>query len=225
MKIPRLEFMARRMRENHRHHPMMLSDGGLYIPHGYWDMKPDDLSYWDDVGFILNGRQFMVYWRHPRDVYKSAVSDLAWNRLEAEHGPGPDPDWLFDGATKNYKRVGKSGKRKKFSSHTSCQPSQARLAYLARLTELEQQIRQEGIHLDVNPSWRWKRYWNAIGVDIIAPVEVRTEGELAELADLVRQLVKQQTTLEARFPGAVYGKTDWLRELEWTRARVQEAVA
>ena len=54
MKQPHLEFLARRMREYHRHHPWRLSVGGLYIPHSYENMTPASLSYWDDVGFILH---------------------------------------------------------------------------------------------------------------------------------------------------------------------------
>jgi hypothetical protein len=56
------EFMGQRMREYHRTHPWRLSHGGLFIPHSYENMTPDSLSYWDDVGFILNGRRFIVWW-------------------------------------------------------------------------------------------------------------------------------------------------------------------
>lgn len=51
-----------------------------------------------------------------------------------------------------------------------------------------------------------------MGIELVAPVEVRNEQELAQLADLARQLVIGQTTLAERFPGAVYGQSDWLRE-------------
>lgn len=228
MKQLRLENLSRRMRETHRHTPLTLSEDGLIVRYSYKDMQPDDLSYWDDGGFVLNGRRFMVAWRHPRYVYKNAVTDLAWAQLEAEQGNGPDPDWLFEGRATNFKRVGKSGKRKKFSSHVYRQPSEERKAYIARLTEIEQQISQEGIDLDISPSWSWKRYPTSMGVSIVAPLEVRHERELAQLADLVRQLVKQQTTLQAQFPpgatGTVYGKADWLRELEWLRTRQQEGM-
>lgn len=56
MKIARLERMARTQREYHRSHPWQLSKGGLFISHSYADISPDDLSWWDEVGFILNGR-------------------------------------------------------------------------------------------------------------------------------------------------------------------------
>jgi hypothetical protein len=129
-----------------------------------------------------------------------------------EPGHGPDRGWLFEGATKSFKRVGRSGRRKKFSGHVSRQPSEAQRTYYARLSEIEAQIGRDGIDHNVLPSWAWKRSRYGMAVSVIAPVEVRDERELGELADLVRQLVKQQTTLDKSFPGAVYGKADWLRE-------------
>lgn len=70
MKNPHLEYLAQRMREDHRHHPWCLSEGGLYIPHNHDGMKPDALSHCDEVGFLLNGRRFMVWWEHPRAIYE-----------------------------------------------------------------------------------------------------------------------------------------------------------
>ena len=52
MKNQHYESLGRRMRAYHRAHPWRLSEGGLYIPHAYWDITPESLSYWDDVGFI-----------------------------------------------------------------------------------------------------------------------------------------------------------------------------
>jgi len=212
MKNPHLEHLARRMREDHRHHPWSLSAGGLWITHSYEHSHPDELSHWDDVGFILNGRRFMVWWRHPRDVYRSAIKDLAWQQHEAEHGDSPDRDWLFDGATTIYKIVGKSRKRKKPVGSQSRSPSSEQERYYALLSEREAALRQQGIDLEVRPSWTWRRYLRCMGIDLVAPMEVRNEQELAQLADLARQLVLRKTTLAERFPGA-YSRADWLRDV------------
>lgn len=72
MKNQRLERLRRKMREYHRHHPWRL-DGGLFIPHAYPGAEAKKLSWWDDVGFILNGRRVIVWWRHPRCVYHDAI--------------------------------------------------------------------------------------------------------------------------------------------------------
>lgn len=47
---------------------------------------------------------------------------------------------------------------------------------------------------------------------ITAPVEVRQAGELRALADLVRRILKGETTLAREFPGYVYGKAQWLAD-------------
>lgn len=211
MKQPHLEHLARRMREHHRHHPWRLSAGGLYIPHAYHDMKPDDLSQWGDVGFILNGRRFMVWWQHPRYVYAFAIKKLAWAQQKAESGHPPEREWLFKDATTLYKRVGKSGTRKKPIGSESQKTPEARQRYYDQLNERIAALRQQGIDLEVRPSWTWRRYLRCMGINLVAPVEVRNEQELAQLADLARQLVLGKTTLVDQFPGA-YTRTDWLRE-------------
>lgn len=212
MKHPHLETLARRMREHHRHHPWPLSPGGLYIPHAYDHVEPNPLSRWDDVGFILNGRRVMVWWVHPRQIVHDAIDALAWRQHEAELGPGPDPDWLTDGASTSYKRVGKSGKRKKPIGFQSRSPSEAQQRYYALLSERKKRLKAAGIAMDVHPSWTLKRYPWCMGIDLVAPMEVRNEQDLAQVAQLARDLMLRKTTLAERFPNARYGQADWLRE-------------
>lgn len=195
------------MREYHRTHQWPLSEGGLFIPHAYWDMEPDSLSYWDAVGFILNGRRIIVSWQHPRHIYGEAISDMAWK----EAGDGPRDAWLFDGGTKNYKMVGKSRKRKKLST-TSRPPSEAQMKYYARIQEIEVRLSRDAIELEVRPSWKWERLTWGMGVSVVAPLEVRNETELAAVARLARELILQKTSLVQEFPGFVYDKASWLRE-------------
>ncbi len=208
MKIPRLERLALLQRQYHRSHPWRLSNGGLYIPHSYAEMKPESLSYWDDVGFILNGRRIIVWWQHPRYVYANAVEKNAWQEV----GPSPRDNWLFDGATKNYKTIGKSGKRKKVVSYTSREPSQAQRQFYDLLHETSARLSAEGIDFDVSVSLKWERLNWAMGVSLVAPLEVRNESDLASVAILAKRLILGQTKLEAEFAGYSYGRIDWLRE-------------
>ncbi len=210
MKNSYYEYLGRRMREYHSSNQWRLSNSGLFIPHAYWDMKPDSLSYWDDVGFILNGRRIIVWWQHPRNVYREALSSKAWE----EAGDGPDDDWLFEGATKNYKVVGKTGKRKNLSSYTSREPSEEQSQHYAKLRQIKERLNREGIDLDIKPSWKWERINWAMGVTLVAPMEVRNELELAQVARLARALILRQTTLAQEFPGFVYDKASWLAEEE-----------
>ncbi|CAM8664629.1 hypothetical protein MCEMSEM18_01307 [Comamonadaceae bacterium] len=206
MKIPRFEAMSRSQREYHRSHSWGLSDGGLYIPHSYADMTADSLSRWDDVGFILNKRRVIVWWQHPRFVYSGAL----WDVVHDVVGEGPIDNWLTDGGTKNYKRLGRS--RKKWISTTLREPSPAKQAHYALLRSTFERVSDEGIEHSVTVSWKPKRLWWAMGVNIVAPLEVRNEKDLAGLASLAKRLIKGQTDLKSEFPDYSYTRQDWLRE-------------
>jgi hypothetical protein len=164
------------------------------------------LSWWDDVGFILNGRRVIVWWQHPRLIYSDAIGDQA--RKEAGENPGDD--WLLDGSTTNYRRVGKS--RKKIVSYTCRQPSQEQQTYYDNLRDIRERLSRDGIDFEVTTSWKRERLSWATGVSLVVPLEVRCETELALVAKLAHRLMLGQTTLAVEFPGYRYGKTDWLRE-------------
>ena len=208
MKNHKQELFARMRRQYHRNHPWRLGKGGLYIPHSYDETKPDSLSWWDDVGFILNGRRVIVWWQHPRYIYSTSIEEQSWGQA----GPDPQDEWLFEGGTTNYKKVGKS--RKKIVSYTSRQPSAEQDAFYDNLRAVSQHMEAEGIDLDVSLSWKPERLNWATGVSLIVPLEVRNEDELAQVATLARQLLLGQTTLQNEFPDYRYGKADWLRERE-----------
>lgn len=208
MKNTRLELLGRLQRQYHQHHPWRLSHGGLYVPHSYANMTPESLSWWDDVGFILNGRRIIVWWQHPRHVYANAIEDQAWQ----EAGVGPQDNWLTEGGTKNYRKVGRS--RKKLVSYTSRQPSAEQRQHYDLLRDIENRLRSNGIDFDVPISWKWERLTWAMGVSLVAPLEVHSEGELASVAILARNLILGKTTLKAEFPGYRFGRADWLLEQE-----------
>lgn len=222
MKNKRLETLGRRMREYHRHHPWRLSADGLFIPHAYWDMTPESLSNWDDVGFILNGLRYIVWWQHPRAIYHDAIQSVAYQEV----GPGPDQNWLFDGAgaTTIYKKVGKAGRRKKPIGCRGPEISVTQQAYYERLRETNERLSSEGIDLEIRPSWTWKRLKWGMGVSLVVPIEVRNEQDLAKLADLAKRLVLQKTTLAGEFPDAVYDRSNWIRDQEIkSRSKAQVA--
>ena len=151
MKDQRQERLGRLQREYHRNHPWRLGQGGLFVPHSYAEVKQDALSWWDDVGFILNRRRVIVWWRHPRHVYRDAIEELA----QEQTGEFPFDDWLTRGAIPNYRKVGRS--RKKIVSYTCRPPSGASREYFQRLQTLEQELSAQGIDCDVRPSSKRKR--------------------------------------------------------------------
>ncbi|MFH1657909.1 MAG: hypothetical protein ABIG35_01225 [Pseudomonadota bacterium] len=211
MKNHKQELFGRMQRQYHQRHQWRLGKDGLYVPHSYAETKPDSLSWWDDVGFILNGRRVIVWWQHPRYHYSTAIEEQSWDLA----GPDPQDDWLFEGATTNYKQVGKS--RKKIISYTSRQPSAEQDAYYENLRTIRQRMEAEGIDLDVSLSWKRERLNWATGVGLVVPLEVRNEAELAQVASLARRLLLGQATLQNEFPDYRYDKADWLSEQEARR--------
>lgn len=206
MKDQRQERLGRLQREYHRNHPWRLGPGGLFVPHSYAEVKQDALSWWDDVGFILNRRRVIVWWRHPRHVYRDAIEELA----QEQAGEFPFDDWLTQGAIPNYRKVGRS--RKKIVSYTCRPPSEASRAYFQHLQAMEQELSAQGIDCDVHPSSKRKRLSWATGLELVAPLEVRNEQELAVVADLARSLLLGRTTLEREFADYCYDKAIWLSE-------------
>lgn len=207
MKIQRLERLRQLQLEYHRSHPWRLSASGLYIPHSYAEMSSTDLSYWDDVGFILNGRRIIVWWQHPRYVYAQELEHQVWETV----GPGPQDDRFFGDSTKIYKTVGKS--RKKVIGYRTEGPSEARKKYYDELRAAEKALQAVGIDFSVLTSWKWERLSWAMGVTLIAPMEIRNETELASMAHLARKLILGETTLQEKFPGYAFDRTQWLIEL------------
>jgi len=206
MKNTKLERYGRMQRQLHRNHPWQLTAAGIHVLHSYAESKQDDLSWWDDVGFILNGRRVIVWWQHPRHIFQDMIRDQA--RMEA--GEDPSDDWLSEGSTTNHRAVGKS--RKKIVSYTSRQPSEAQEQYYDNLQSIEDRLKAEGVDFEVAPSWKRERLDWATGVSLVAPLEVRNEADLAMVAGLARRLLLGQTTLDAEFPKYQYCKADWLRD-------------
>lgn len=211
MKIAHFEKLGRLQRQYHRNNQWRLSPDGLYVPHIYEDTDPNRLSWWDDVGFILNRRRVIVWWQHPRLLYWDEIRDRAYRQIER---PAVD-DWLIEGSTPNYRKVGRS--RKKIVSYLCRQPSPEMQTYYECLREHEENLSLEGIDFEVHASSRRERLDWATGVSLIAPLEVRNEAELALVVDLARRLLLGRTRLEEEFPNYRYGKSDWVAESDRRR--------
>lgn len=196
--------MARTQREYHRSYPWQLSKGGLFISHSYTDTTRDDLSWCGEVGFILNGRRAMVWWQHPRYVYLNAFKE----RARTLAGEDPGDDWLIESVAGNYRHV---DSRKNMVGHASREPSEAQQRYYEHHWRIREQLMAEGIDFDKTRStFKRERLWWATSVDLVTPLEVRNESELANVAALAKRLLLGSTTLGAEFPGYRYGRADWL---------------
>ncbi len=206
MKNPAQERFLRRMRQYHRNHPWRL-EGGLFVPHAYLGPRKT-LSWWDDLGFILNGRRVMVWWVHPRMQYADRIHSLAWQ--EAGESPLNGED-IFGSAEKQFAKLGRS--RKKIISYRTAEPPAAMKDYYARYDEIEKRIEAEGLDFVVTPSMKIQRLSWCTGVELCLPLEVRDREELEKLAALARRLLKRETTSNDEFPAYQYRRQDWLAEL------------
>lgn len=211
MKNPRLERLRRKMREYHRHHPWRL-DGGLFIPHAYSEAEARKLSWWDDVGFILNGRRVIVWWRHPRSIYHDAVEKQAMADVPAPSTPSILERFLSgqEPGTKRWRKLGRS--RKKVISESMPKTTDEWAAFYDAVNEREDELERVGIDLEVAPSMRVGLCSTATTVDLIAPIEVRSEEDVRALGMLTRRLLKRETTIADEWLGYSYGRDMWLSE-------------
>lgn len=208
MKNRHFELLRTKMRDFHRHHPWRLNDG-LFIPHAYTESR--SLSWWDDVGFILNGRRLMVWWQHPR----SRFSDEIAKRAQQEAGVMPD-ELLFRDEERQWKRVGRS--RKQVVGHRTQWCSEALRAYFDQVNAIEQRLMLEGIDYTVGVSMTMRRYRWGVGMELCAPMEVCGVDGVRRLASLAKRLAKRGVTVEEVFPSYRYGREMWLNEAQDRRS-------
>lgn len=130
----------------------------------------------------------------------------------ARGGECAEDDGLFGCANAQYQCLGKTGKRKKVVSYIGREIPQATKEHYNKLHKIEEKLSREGVAMSVQPSWRLERLTWAMGVSLVAPLEVRSPQDLAEVATLARRLVLRQTTLAECFPQQAYDQTDWKRE-------------
>ncbi len=206
MKNPRHERLYRLMRQHHRHSRWGLTNG-LYLPHSY--EPPRQLSWWDDIGFILNGRRVMVWWIHPRMAYVDAIEERAWEETVLTSSVLPE-QFGHEPSQKIWKKVGKS--RKKVVGYQATPQSEARLEHYDQLWATEKRLKSEGIDFEVRPSMSVRAYSWGLGMELCVPLEVRDQNEAGSVADLARRLIKGIATLEGKFSGYSYGRQQWLDE-------------
>jgi hypothetical protein len=78
-----------------------------------------------------------------------------------------------------------------------------------------QRVRQqvmESANIEIEPSVTSRWCWYSRLVNLCAPIEVRNEADLSQLAVLAKRLLKRELTLSDAFPGYRYSRVDWERE-------------
>ena len=198
--IGRMRRMAKLFHRNDRTTPF--ERGGIIVRHDYSFVAPDALTWWDDVGFILNDYRVSVHLVHPRMRYQDLIEDEA-HRLTDHLYPGS----LFSKTIPIFNKVGRSRKRQAGSQIERMGGDEWFNALMAEEARLYQQADYR-IEPSMKTGWGRHSRW----IDLCAPVEVRNEDDLRALALLAKRLLKRETTLAKEFPGYCYTQSDWERD-------------
>lgn len=209
MKNEHIERLKREAKLFHRANRQPRFQDGLVVRHLYDKENPQKVSWWDDVGFVLNDYLVNVAWVHPRYAYKDQAEEVAYQACA--HLRTPSVDDMFHGEQPNYLKVGKS--RKKIASYTM--KSHGAPEYFDALQAAETRIARDPANgITIRPSvtteWtNWSRF-----VCLCAPIEVRDVSDLHLLANLVKRLLKRETSLAQEFPAYVYTQKNWITEFQ-----------
>lgn len=195
--IERMRRMAKRFHRNDR--TTHFERGGIIAHHDYRHVASDKLTWWDDVGFILNDYRVFVHLVHPRMRYHDLIEEKALRITDHLY-----PDNLFRKITPIFKKIGRS-RKKRVSSRIE---SIGRDEWFNAVMVEEARLYQEADYR-VEPSMKtgWGRYsrW----MELCVPIEVRNEDDLRTLALLAKRLLKRETTVDREFPSYCYTKADW----------------
>ncbi|CDG17820.1 hypothetical protein [Xenorhabdus doucetiae] len=206
MKNRKFERNRRLAKQYHRNQHHNQFEQGILVYHDYSERDPDELSWWDDVAFILGKVRVVVTWQHPRCVYWDKIEDAAMKAANHLY-PHTEGDNFFQ-TEKNYKKVGRS--RKKVHSHVLL-PNEDWRKWGDAVEAEKIRLRKEADFI-ITPSMKVEMLERYRHVAIVAPLEIRNVEELRQLADLVRRILKKETTLETEFPDYTYGKAQWYAE-------------
>lgn len=199
-----------RSRQQARHYHSTQAGGswpnGVCIYHVYDDEQRNELSWWDDVGFIHSRMRVKVAWQHPRNLYQAYIDTAAYTACA--HLNLEPTDWFSQPGKTLYKKVG-LGRKKRYA--TEMLFTEAQEAWLQALAAAKEELRFSAQYT-IYPSIRIRQLPWCKAVELVAPLEVRSQTEAHQLINVVRALLKQETTLNELFPGCHYTQANWLAE-------------
>lgn len=201
MKNPHIERLRRQAKLDHRNARGHFQPGGFAYSHVLVG-DSHELTWWEDVDFVLNDYLVAMAFVHPRMQYHEHIKNLV--REAVDH---LCPDDLFGNAQPSYQSVGRS--RKKITGWVT--PPQGLNAWMEALLQEEARLAVEA-DLIITPyiKSQWSPY--ARVVELCVPMELRQEADVFQLVQLAKRLLKRETTLDQEFPGYAYRREDWLRE-------------
>ncbi len=204
MKNTYQESLRKHAKMNHRNERGSVFTNGLLIKHSYESANKTNLSWWDDVDFILNNYRVSVEWIHPRQDYLDHVESEVHKGLEQLN-----IDFLDSIVTSTtYRKLGKS--RKKVLLR--------KVDYSKKLDAYNEAYEATFEKISCSSEYKakpfikthWKKY--AYVVSICAPIEILQIHDLVLLVRLVKCLIQQQTSLGAEFSDYTYSSKNFLDE-------------
>lgn len=181
---------------------------GILIRHLYSDLNKNTLSWWDDVGFILNDYRVSIDWTHPRQAFWDHVHNLAIDIvLETDHEQELNSIRLREMQTPIYKKVGRSRKKIKLYEHNFLPDN----GYIDALKQAEREI-ASSTDFVVVPSLDISWTNHSRFVSACLPMEICNEHDLMTLVSSIKRLISHEVTLNELFPNYHYTKQNWADE-------------
>lgn len=183
----------------HRHN--QLTPLGNALIHCY--DNPHEMGWWDDVMFRLGGQVICVWWTHPRMQFADQTNEMARNLMP------PSPPWnLREGSVANYKRLGKNKKRKKIVSYTMAPIHDTWKEWSAECDKKTEEVRRT-TDLVIRPSMKIEQLNWCRGVSLCIPEEAIDAVSVEKMAEIAKQLLRGETTLEELYPDYTYTRHDY----------------
>ena len=212
MKNPAIEYKIKKAKAYAKkwHSTRNLSAKGNFVPHFYPSTATRALGWWDDVGFMMGSQVVMVAWVHPRLKYDNQCENLAYDQI-AHLRPTTR---CLDHSTKVYKTAGKSKKRKSVYGFRLKDVTGDSAQWFNTWRDTIQKIRADNT-VTVTPHFTvtqqdWCRF-----VSICVPLEVIDQQSLEDMADMVRSILRGETSVYELFPDYSYTSQDWLKEQQY----------
>lgn len=160
------------------------------------------------VAFQVNDYVVSVDWEHPRVRYQRQARKLAI--AACEHLDRQESGELFIGGEPVYAKLGRSRKKMAMIKGGRLNVDHD---YHEVVDQKEQEILADsdsGIVITTGFDAQWTDA--AKYISLCAPLSMRTPADLAKLAELVKRLMRRETTLAEAFPGYRYNAQDWMKD-------------
>ena len=181
----------------------------VYCDHSFNETGPSDLTWWADFGFMLNDCYMNVDWIHPRTEFKDTLREKAFQVKHLYKEKYYEN--LMDKSEPIYKKLGKS--RKKTLAWRTTLRNLNTDGFELALKLAEDNLQKEADFI-IKPSIsvEWHKYGKS--VSMCAPVEIRSVNDVADLAQIIKRILKHEISVDEAFNHHRYTRLNWLDEFE-----------